>query len=65
MPDENKREAVGLWKTQCAIIEDDLFGDLYYGNHRPSPAKVLTKAESFYMWFIFKDIGAGLPGWYG
>jgi DNA-binding transcriptional MocR family regulator len=40
MPDENKKEVVRLMeKHNVPLIEDDLFGDLYFGNHRPSCCK--------------------------
>lgn len=40
MPDENKKAVVKLMeKHNVPLIEDDLFGDLYFGNHRPSCCK--------------------------
>jgi DNA-binding transcriptional MocR family regulator len=40
MPDENKKAVVKLIeKHNVPLIEDDLFGDLYFGNHRPSCCK--------------------------
>lgn len=40
MPDEHKREAVRLAeKYNVPIIEDDLFGDLYFGRQRPRCCK--------------------------
>jgi DNA-binding transcriptional MocR family regulator len=40
MPDENKRAVVKLIeKHNIPLIEDDLFGDLYYDNQRPSCCK--------------------------
>lgn len=38
--DENKKEVVKLMeKYNVPLIEDDLFGDLYFGKHRPSCCK--------------------------
>jgi DNA-binding transcriptional MocR family regulator len=40
MPDENKKAVVQLMeKHNVPLIEDDLFGDLYFGNHRPTCCK--------------------------
>lgn len=40
MPDENKKAAVKLMeKHNVPLIEDDLFGDLYFGKHRPACCK--------------------------
>jgi len=37
MPDEHKRMAVKLLEQyNTPLIEDDLYGDLYFGDHRPS-----------------------------
>jgi len=44
MPDENKKEVVRLMeKHNVPLIEDDLFGDLYYGNQRPSTCKTFDE----------------------
>jgi len=40
MPDEKKRDLVKLLaRYQVALIEDDVYGELYFGAKRPSPAK--------------------------
>ena len=40
MPDEKKRALVALLaKHGVALIEDDVYGELYFGNRRPMPAK--------------------------
>ncbi len=40
MPDEHKKEVVRLMeKHNVPLIEDDLFGDLYFGDHRPATCK--------------------------
>jgi DNA-binding transcriptional MocR family regulator len=40
MPDEKKRDLVGLLaRYQVPLIEDDVYGELYFGEKRPTPAK--------------------------
>jgi len=40
MPDEKKRELVALLARHCTpLIEDDVYGELYFGTRRPTPAK--------------------------
>ena len=40
MPDEKKKELVALLtKHQIPLIEDDVYGELYFGDKRPIPAK--------------------------
>jgi DNA-binding transcriptional MocR family regulator len=40
MPDEHKKEVVRLMeKHNVPLIEDDLYGDIYFGNHRPITCK--------------------------
>jgi len=40
MPDEKKRALVALLrKYQVPLIEDDVYGELYFGDKRPVPAK--------------------------
>jgi DNA-binding transcriptional MocR family regulator len=40
MPDENKRRLLALLERhQIPLIEDDVFGDLYFGHERPVPIK--------------------------
>lgn len=40
MPDSNKKRLLQLARRHgMTIIEDDVFGDLYFGNHRPTPLK--------------------------
>lgn len=40
MPDEKKRELVALLtRYDTPLIEDDVYGELYFGNNRPRPAK--------------------------
>lgn len=45
MPDENKKAVVRLMeKHNVPLIEDDLFGDLYFGNHRPTCCKTYDES---------------------
>ncbi|MFL5810510.1 MAG: PLP-dependent aminotransferase family protein [Flavisolibacter sp.] len=40
MPDENKKELVQLIsRYQIPLIEDDIYGELYFGRHRPKTCK--------------------------
>lgn len=40
VPEERKRALVELLRThQVPLIEDDVYGELYYGQHAPKPAK--------------------------
>lgn len=44
MPDANKRALVDLLrKHQVPLIEDDVYGELYYGPTRPRPAKAYDR----------------------
>lgn len=44
MPDENKRRLAKLTAERgVAVIEDDIFGDLYFGEERPWPIKAFDK----------------------
>ncbi len=45
MPDEHKKEVVRLLeKHNVPLIEDDLFGDLYFGKKRPSCCKTFDES---------------------
>lgn len=45
MPNENKKAVVELIeKHNVPLIEDDLFGDLYFGNHRPTCCKTYDES---------------------
>lgn len=45
MPDEHKKEAVKLLaKYNIPLIEDDIFGDLYFGDKRPTCCKSYDEA---------------------
>lgn len=44
MPDENKRALVEmLARREIPLIEDDVYGDLYFGAARPRPAKAFDR----------------------
>lgn len=45
MPDEHKKSVVQLMeKHNVPLIEDDLFGDLYFGNQRPTCCKTYDES---------------------
>lgn len=45
MPDEHKKEAVRLLeKYGVPLIEDDLYGDIYFGDHRPTCCKTYDES---------------------
>lgn len=45
MPDEHKKEVVKLLeKYNLPLIEDDVYADLYLGNHRPSTCKTYDES---------------------
>lgn len=45
MPDENKKELVNmLTKWDIPLIEDDLYGNLFFGATRPKPCKAFDEA---------------------
>lgn len=45
MPDEHKKEVVKLMERyNVPLIEDDLYGDVYFGNHRPKCCKTYDES---------------------
>lgn len=45
MPDDNKRRLVELMaERQIPVIEDDIYGEFYFGNERPRPLKAFDRA---------------------
>ncbi|WP_174875068.1 PLP-dependent aminotransferase family protein [Vogesella oryzae] len=45
MPDDSKRALLQLARRHgITIVEDDVFGDLYYGSERPTPIKAWDRA---------------------
>jgi len=46
MPDERKRELVDLLaRHEIPLIEDDIYGDLAFGNERPTAAKSFDRSD--------------------
>jgi DNA-binding transcriptional MocR family regulator len=44
MPEENKKELVTMMEEHdIPIIEDDIYGDVYFGDSRPKPCKAFDK----------------------
>jgi DNA-binding transcriptional MocR family regulator len=44
MPDQHKRDLVALLSShKVPLIEDDVYGELYFGSSRPLPAKAFDK----------------------
>jgi Transcriptional regulators containing a DNA-binding HTH domain and an aminotransferase domain (MocR family) and their eukaryotic orthologs len=44
MPDENKKALVDMiTRHRIPLIEDDIYGDLYFGDHRPRTCKTFDK----------------------
>jgi DNA-binding transcriptional MocR family regulator len=45
MPDEHKKKVVGLLEHyNVPLIEDDLYGDVYFGGHRPKSCKTFDES---------------------
>lgn len=45
MPDEHKKEVVRLMeKHNVPLVEDDLYGDVYFGHHRPKSCKTYDES---------------------
>lgn len=66
MPDEHKKEVVQmLTERNIPLIEDDLYGDVYFGNKRPKPCKAFDE-EGLVLWCssISKTLAPGYRlGW--
>ncbi|MBO9616247.1 MAG: PLP-dependent aminotransferase family protein [Dyadobacter sp.] len=66
MPDENKQALVGLLTDHnIPLIEDDLFGNLFFSGTRPKPCKVFDEA-GLVMWCggVSKTLAPGYRvGW--
>ncbi|GEC72875.1 DNA-binding transcriptional regulator, MocR family, contains an aminotransferase domain [Flavobacterium flevense] len=66
MPDENKKELVALLtQHNIPLIEDDLYGDLFFGASRPKPCKAFDE-EGIVMWCgsVSKTLAPGYRvGW--
>jgi len=66
MPDEAKRELVELLERKgVPLIENDIYGELYFGDRRPSVAKSYDRSGSVLLCSSFsKDISPGYRiGW--
>lgn len=66
MPDEHKRATARMAeKYNVPVIEDDLYGDLYYGTHRPLTCKTFDEAGMvLYCSSFSKTLAAGYRvGW--
>ena len=49
MPPANKKRLVEILnKNQIALIEDDVYGELYFGSQQPIPAKALDVKGNFF-----------------
>ncbi len=66
MPDEHKREVVSMLAERgIPLIEDDLYGDVYFGNNRPRPCKSFD-TEGLVLWCgsVSKTLAPGYRvGW--
>lgn len=66
MPDERKKKLVEmLSRRNIALIEDDIYGDLYYGKNRPSACKSFDKTGNvMYCSSVSKSLAPGFRiGW--
>jgi DNA-binding transcriptional MocR family regulator len=66
MPDEHKKEIVALLaKHQIPLIEDDVYGDLYFGKQRPKCCKSFdTEGNVLWCGSISKTLAPGYRvGW--
>lgn len=67
MPPENKRRLVEiLTRHEIALIEDDVYSELWFGSDAPQPAKSLDKDNNFFHCSSFSKClapGFGSAGW--
>ncbi len=66
MPDENKKKLVDvITKHNIPLIEDDIYGDLYFGKNRPKTCKYYdTKGLVMYCSSLSKSLSPGYRiGW--
>lgn len=66
MPDEKKKQLVQLLtKKQIPLIEDDIYGELYFGRHRPKTCKSFdTEGWVLYCSSLSKSLAPGYRiGW--
>lgn len=66
MPDDHKKDVVKMLSERgIPLIEDDLYGDVYFGNSRPKPCKVFDE-EGLVLWSgsVSKTLAPGYRvGW--
>ena len=66
MPDEHKKTIVNMLSEYAIpLIEDDLYGDVYFGNSRPKPCKVFDE-KGLVLWCgsVSKTLAPGYRvGW--
>lgn len=66
MPEENKKQLVDIITRQgIPLIEDDIYGELYFGKSRPHPCKYYdTKGMVMYCTSLSKSLAPGYRiGW--
>ncbi|SDI69869.1 DNA-binding transcriptional regulator, MocR family, contains an aminotransferase domain [Chryseobacterium taeanense] len=65
MPDEHKMEVVKMLSERgIPLIEDDLYGDVYFGNSRPKPCKVFDEGLVLWSGSVSKTLAPGYRvGW--
>jgi DNA-binding transcriptional MocR family regulator len=66
MPDENKKRLVEIIsRHNIPLIEDDIYGEMYFGKHRPKPCKTYdTKGLVIYCSSLSKSLAPGYRiGW--
>jgi DNA-binding transcriptional MocR family regulator len=66
VPDERKREQLAiLARHGVAVVEDDLYGDLYFGDARPAPLKAFDRTGDVILCSSFsKTVAPGFRvGW--
>jgi DNA-binding transcriptional MocR family regulator len=66
MPDENKKKLVALiTKYNIPLIEDDIYGEMYFGRHRPKTCKYYdTKGLVLHCSSLSKSLAPGYRiGW--
>ena len=66
MPDEKKKQLVELiTRNNIPLIEDDIYGEMYFGRHRPKTCKSFdTKGMVLYCSSLSKSLAPGYRvGW--